>query len=584
MSTSATSRITCHGGPVFNKYNAQVYNIFWGSAWDDTSLTPWWGGTINAVSLKNSLTSNFQTIANSDFYKGLWQYSNIKTPVIGGTVVHTTTTLPSAGAQFWTGEVESCINGAISTGQVPNPASFGESAFSFGLLDYRHIYVVVLPPTRRFMYGGFPTPAGGFAMRGKSLTTNTYYCYAAINPGPAGQSGLSTAQFMGQTWGHELIHDLTTPYFYGDCITGLQGCTYTDSSQEPQHRCGGSINHIEGNPTTYRALSGTSVYVDSYWSDKDGKLISPGTGTSWTPAPGPAPPSPPPPPGVPPPPPPPGPPPSSGPETYDKLWVPFSNTNRIIIDTTPGFSVFCRIYPYSLATTAGGTMRYLWIKMDDLHNGASVILGPDGTVYFNVKKDNIQYKVRSLPGAIATNAWYQLWFTYNKNTNDSSIYINNVRYNLSSTVNNTWNSHSHWFIGNYNNGSAVAPFRGRIDDFRLYRNGVINTTAVTNMYQNNFTIETIPVGTDYSVGIVGFSRVASPPNNDVFVMTDVVANDVPELPPPPSPEPEGDDLPSPPTDPIICYLSEPLSEEQITALTAGEINIVKCDFTEFMDS
>ena len=80
-----TSRMKYFGGPILNKYNVEIYNIWWGSAWN--SGTP--------ASDKTALQSSYNTIINSDHFKGMWQYNGVKAPVIANNnVVHTATPLP----------------------------------------------------------------------------------------------------------------------------------------------------------------------------------------------------------------------------------------------------------------------------------------------------------------------------------------------------------------------------------------------------------------------------------------------------------------------------------------------------------
>ena len=57
--------------------------------------------------------------------------------------------------------------------------------------------------------------------------------------------------------------------------------------------------------------------------------------------------------------------------------------------------------------------------MDDLDNGATAAIGADGTVYLNVKKAGLEYKVKTAPGAVAVNTWADIWFTFSPSTNTS---------------------------------------------------------------------------------------------------------------------------------------------------------------------
>jgi Concanavalin A-like lectin/glucanases superfamily len=217
--------------------------------------------------------------------------------------------------------------------------------------------------------------------------------------------------------------------------------------------------------------------------------------------------------------------------TYDKLWIPFSNSTQIVYDVTGGFSVFMRIAASFLTLTPAGQMRCLWQKMDDLDNGAQARLGPDGTLYFTVKKAGVEYKVKTPTGVITASTSYVVWFVWDTNTNTPKIYVDNTGYTTASTTVFAWNNtHSHFILGNYNLGMTQAlagAFRGTLDEFRLYRM-VVSSTQVNNFDTNGFTIT--DAGTPdptHPVFIVNRVKIDSRAfTQEVYVEGDVILDDV----------------------------------------------------------
>jgi hypothetical protein len=135
-----------------------------------------------------------------------------------------------------------------------------------------------------------------------------------------------------------------------------------------------------------------------------------------------------------------------------------------------------------------------------------------------------------------------IWAIFNKSTNSAELYIDNIRYTTPSTITETWNNaHSHFIIGNFNTGSSGMPARGRVDDFRLYRNGVVAQAEVGNMWDNKHTIEYVPVGEGYAVAIAGFVKLDEPLNNNTFVTANFDPTILPPSPPPAPPPPPGTD-------------------------------------------
>jgi hypothetical protein len=259
------------GGPILNKYNVEIHNIWWGSAWN--SGTP--------SSDRIALQALYVSIINSDFFKGFWQYGGVKTPVIANNnVIHTATALPGA-TNVTFGQINACIDACVAVGQVPNYRNFGEPAMALNTMDYRHLYIVHVPSPKAL-------PAGFNGASSVSLSVTpphlVWYNWSAMNPAANHANPVypfSARQMAAQAWAHEIIHHLESPWPGGDCTAagsqGYSGWFYSHNAE-----CGGSQHSLVGCGSTVRALTGTNACVARYWSDMDGKCIAPGTGDTWT--------------------------------------------------------------------------------------------------------------------------------------------------------------------------------------------------------------------------------------------------------------------------------------------------------------
>ena len=455
-----TSRMKYFGGPLLNKYNVEIYNIWWGSAWN--SGTP--------ASDKTALQASYNTIINSDHFKGMWQYNGVKAPVIANNnVVHTATPLPSATTMTNFIPINECIDACVTAGQVPNYRNFGEAAMAANTMDYRHLYIVHMP-AGKFLPAGFN---GASALALSVIPPHlVWYNWSAMNP-PS--SHLNQAMFpdynyrqmAAQAWAHEIMHHLESPWPSGACDSSSQG--YSGYIYNFGGDCGGSQHSQAGCGTRLRPLTGTSVVTESHWSDMDGKCIAPGTGDTWTREP---------------------------------------------------------------AAQPGGTIirRYIFQKLDDFDNGATAALGEDGTVYFNVKKAGLEYKRKTAPGAVRVNTWADIWFTFNYSTNTPTIYVNNVQYTTPSTEVLLWNNaHSHTIIGNYNVGATVGQFRGRMDEWRLYRNMLATTQQIDNFDANGLTITPVNVDATQGVAIVNRCKIDSKLEPSPFKPSDIAPEIIPPV-------------------------------------------------------
>ena len=130
------------------------------------------------------------------------------------------------------------------------------------------------------------------------------------------------------------------------------------------------------------------------------------------------------------------------------------------------------------------------------------------------------------------NAWADCWFVWDTTTNTPAIYINNVKYTTASTEALLWNNtHSHTILGNYNMGATIGQFRGRMDDFRLYRGALVEDQQVDNMAGNGLTITgglNSPPNPEEGVFIVNRVKIDKQlENSNVYVIGDCEGGDVP---------------------------------------------------------
>ena len=449
-----TNRTKYFGGPMLNKYNVEIHNIWWGTAWSS--------GT--SASRKSTLMSAYNTIVNSDHFKGVWQYQGVKTPVIANNnVVHTSTPLPSA-TNVTFAEIETMIENCWTAGQIPNPENFGEPAMGLGQMDYRHLFFVHIP-TPKLLPAGY---GGASSVSLKHVGGTVWYNWSALNPPfflASNYPEYNEVQMDMQGFGHEVFHHLESPW-PGGC-TGTDG--FVGQIYSYQGECNGMQHATPGCGSRLRPLTGTSVITESYWSDMDGKCIAPGSGDTWTREPAPQP---------------------------------------------------------------GGTIirRYIFQKMDDLDHGATAAIGEDGTVYLNVKKAGLEYKVKTAPGAVAVNTWADIWFTFSPSTNSPAIYVNNRKYTTPSTENLIWNNkHSHTIIANYNVGATVGQFRGRMDEWRLYRNMLATAQQVDNFDANGLTITPVNVDSTQGVAIVNRCKIDSKLEPSPFKPSDIAPEIIPPV-------------------------------------------------------
>jgi hypothetical protein len=431
----------------------------------------WWGNgwndNGNDEDDKNTLKSHYNQIVASDYFRGLWQYNDTKPIATITHVDNTTFSVPGSSAITFQ-QVVDCIFDSQDEGNVPPFTSTLDSGWNF---DLTHLYLVMIPPNKLM-----PQGYGGATSRHQRPGNPTWFNWCATYGPAAGYGTLpggSQIQTVEQGAMHELIHAYLTPTVagcvnHGGWLFDEPGFCNNSQHGPPGTGCGFFADQCNcGN--RLRSLSGTNIMVESYWSNMDGRCIAPGTGDAWTR-------------------------PSANPPT----------------PTNPSIR------------------RYIFQKMDDLDNGATAAIDSNGIIYFNVKKNAIEYKVKTLSGALVVGQWADLWFAFDNPTNKPRIFVNNVLYTTPSTEVLLWNNtHSHTIIGNYNMGATVGQLRAAMDDFRLYRNGVVTSDQVDNLSNNGLTVTNIDVTQERGVAIVNRTRLNKQlENTGVFVGADAEAGDV----------------------------------------------------------
>lgn len=460
----ASNRVKYHGGATRHLHNAEVQVIWWGSAYNSGS----------AQSRRQEMQAAMEHIKNSDYWKGLWEYSDCKPVGSITNVVNTTESIPGATAITFA-QVVDCIKDSRDQGQVPDWNDFEE----FSPLaptqnwDFRHIYCVILPPGKE-MPPGF---GGGTSVANDGGGTTLFNWCAIYGPHNSPYAPLpdrSQVQTVCQGLMHELIHAMVTPSVAGCGPDGAWlfdepgfcnniqhgppegGCSSDHLGNEC--KCGNRLKIIPGN---------NNALVESYWSNMAGRCVCPGV---------------------------------------DSFWV----------------------RPPAATSSGSAIRRYIFQKLDDLDNGATAAIGADGTVFFNVKKNGTEYKIKTTPGKVIVGQWADIWFAFDNPTNTPKIFVNDVLYTNPSTEALLWNNtHSHTIIGNYNMGATVGQLRAAMDDFRVYRNGVVTSDQVNNLSNNGLTVTGIDVTQERGVAIVNRTRLNKQlENTGVFVSADAEAGDV----------------------------------------------------------
>lgn len=184
------------------------------------------------------------------------------------------------------------------------------------------------------------------------------------------------------------------------------------------------------------------------------------------------------------------------------VWIP-DNLSIRFTQFTAGFSIAfrfnCLDFNPHLPPEGGSFARRFAAKTDDVNNGWSLIVYPTNTqgttggVEFEIKDDGTDYSRRTT-GYLA-DTWYQVVVTYNRNATASErikIYTAGIENSLSSTFGTILPTHTNLRIGARDVETGF--FYGYIHDFRLYMDKVLTQTEITNINQNEMTIDNITKG------------------------------------------------------------------------------------------
>lgn len=187
-------------------------------------------------------------------------------------------------------------------------------------------------------------------------------------------------------------------------------------------------------------------------------------------------------------------------ESENEEYINIENAGDIrVLNLATGFSIFMRFRVHSLASQ-GGLSRTLWEKIDDSTpvDGHMLKFTSSGKLIFVVIEGGVETKKETGTGAITTNTVYDLWVTYDKNTNAVKIYINNIDQTLSD---NTDSAGWHSTLSNHDMsifrrglGSSGGYAYADLYDFMIIRQTVVSATDVSRHYTNKWTTADIPFG------------------------------------------------------------------------------------------
>jgi hypothetical protein len=214
-----------HGGPILHA--AQVYVLYWGSAWTDTSSyspTP------------GQITIAIQSMVAGPYLRGLAQYRAIGPAVLQGASV-VTTSQPHSG--FTDDDVSDFLDAQLDARVVPGPGPDDEA-----------LYIVVVPVNIT------PTTRDGSDLIGE------HYYYKRHGQRirfawTADSGGLTNAT---RAISHELVEAVTDPD--GDALRGVSGTCRQSGWCEIADICSG-IGVID------------DIAVSPYWSDRAHSCVTP---------------------------------------------------------------------------------------------------------------------------------------------------------------------------------------------------------------------------------------------------------------------------------------------------------------------
>jgi hypothetical protein len=222
---SAAARFIDRGGPVLR--TAQIYLLYWGSAWAITAqLSP----------TPDQITAAFKTVVAGPYLSGLAQYRDIDKPVLAQAAVITSSNPPT---HFTNKTVTNFLDTQLNTGELPGPGP-----------DNQPLYIVMLP-VGTYIRGdsGLVGEHNSYPRHGQQI----HYAWTA-----------NSDRLPNATWimSHELVESLTDPQ--GSAVLGAHGTCLWTGWCEIADICR-SIGIVDG------------IAVNPYWSNLAHACVTPGT-------------------------------------------------------------------------------------------------------------------------------------------------------------------------------------------------------------------------------------------------------------------------------------------------------------------
>lgn len=204
------------------------------------------------------------------------------------------------------------------------------------------------------------------------------------------------------------------------------------------------------------------------------------------------------------------------------IWIPDNESIQFTKYNDGGFSVHFRFNCSNFDshhTAIGGLFsRRFASKTDDLNNGWNILVYPTGTIVngvalnggveVEIKDNGIEYARRTV--GYSAGFWYQVVVTYDPSAGPTSedrikIYTGGFETSLTSTFGTILSPTTNLRIGART--SSTGFFHGFIHDFRMWFGKVLTQQEVTNINQNELTIEAIPKSHSF---IIQYALVQTP--------------------------------------------------------------------------
>jgi len=152
-------------------------------------------------------------------------------------------------------------------------------------------------------------------------------------------------------------------------------------------------------------------------------------------------------------------------------------------------------------------------KTDNATNGWNLLVyptntaGTQGGVEFEIMHNGVGYARRTT--GYTADTWYQVVLTYDPNqalaANRIKIYTAGIENSVSSTFDTILNNFTNLRIGA--RSAETGFFHGYIHDFRMYMGKVLTQTEITNLNQNELTIDNIVKGHSFVIQYALVSQV-----------------------------------------------------------------------------